>query len=178
MVFENLPKSYDDGNDMLAREKMLNAASIAGLGFGNSQVVVGHSLAHSFGAVFHITHGIAVGVFLPYVMEFVCNNSDNQDSQQILADAAKSLGIVNFDSDKETASKEIIKKIRELQKRIDFPQTLKELGIEEDKLNEKMDMLVELVNESSSSLMTPRGVENEDIIEIIKCAFDGKNVMI
>ncbi len=176
MVFENLKKSYDEGDNLLYREKMLNAASIAGLGFGNSQVTVGHSLAHAFGAVFHVMHGTAVGLFLPYIMEYVSNKSDNHDCKKILADTSKSLGFAPFTASNDEAAKAIIAKIRELQKAVDFPKTLKDIGLTKEKIEEKMDMLVELVNESSSALMTPREPTNQDIVNLINYALEGKSI--
>jgi acetaldehyde dehydrogenase/alcohol dehydrogenase len=176
LIFEYLKKSYEDGENLLYREKMLDAASIAGLGFGNSQVTVGHSLAHAFGAVYHVMHGTAVGIFLPYIMEYVCNKSESHDSKKILSDVAKSLGFVPFSATDDEGSKAIIAKIRELQKSVDFPQTLKDIGLSEQKIDEKINLLVDLVNESSSALMTPRTPNNPEIINLIKYALEGKSI--
>ena len=176
LIFEYLKRSYEDGENLLYREKMLDAASIAGLGFGNSQVTVGHSLAHAFGAVYHLMHGTAVGLFLPYIMEYVCNKSESHDSKKILSDVAKSLGFVPFSATDDEGSKAIIAKIRELQKSVDFPQTLKDIGLSEQKIDEKINLLVDLVNESSSALMTPRTPNNPEIINLIKYALDGKSI--
>ena len=74
MAFEWLPKAYRDGNDLVAREKMQNAATIAGLGFGNSNTGLSHAVAHSVGALFHIPHGRAVGIALPYTLEYISSN--------------------------------------------------------------------------------------------------------
>jgi len=72
LVFEYLPRVIKNGtSDMEAREKMHNAATLAGLGFGNSMAALAHSLGHSLGATFHVPHGRAVGLFLPYTIEFV-----------------------------------------------------------------------------------------------------------
>ena len=70
LVFEYLPRAYTDGNDLEARTKMHNAACIAGMGFGNSSASLAHGMGHALGGVFHVPHGRAVSLFLPYVIEF------------------------------------------------------------------------------------------------------------
>ena len=71
LVFEYLPRAVKDGQDMEAREKMHNAATIAGIGFTNSLTAMAHATGHSLGAVFHVPHGRAVGLLLPYTIEFI-----------------------------------------------------------------------------------------------------------
>ncbi len=70
LAFGNLERAYRKGDDLAAREKMHNAATIAGLAFGNSQVGNAHAMGHALGGTFGVPHGRAVGLFLPYVVEF------------------------------------------------------------------------------------------------------------
>ena len=71
LVFDYLPRAYEDGgDDPKAREKMHNAATIAGLAFGNSMAAMAHGLGHSMGAILPIPHGRGVGLCLPYTIEF------------------------------------------------------------------------------------------------------------
>jgi alcohol dehydrogenase class IV len=70
LVFEYLPKAYEDGTNRLAREKMHNASSIAGMAFTNAFLGVNHSIAHKLGGEFHIPHGKANAIILPYVIKY------------------------------------------------------------------------------------------------------------
>src|SRR5690625_7653634 len=70
MVFEYLPKSYHNEHDELAREKMHNASTIAGMAFSNAFLGINHSLAHKLGAEFHIAHVRANTILLPHVIRY------------------------------------------------------------------------------------------------------------
>ena len=74
LAFDWLPKACANGSDLLAREKMQNAATIAGLGFGNSNTSLCHAVAHALGATFGIPHGRSVGIVLPYSLEYISSN--------------------------------------------------------------------------------------------------------
>jgi alcohol dehydrogenase class IV len=107
LTFEWLPKACANGADLTAREKMQNAASIAGLGFGNSNTSLCHALAHSFGATFGMPHGRSVGISLPYSLEYLISNppiENAPDPVKRLDSAGKFIGI-EAAAGKETAQK-------------------------------------------------------------------------
>ncbi|MHA1377648.1 MAG: iron-containing alcohol dehydrogenase [Candidatus Helarchaeota archaeon] len=176
LIREYLPKAYKNGEDVDAREKMHNAACIAGLSFGNSNVMIGHSIGHSLGAVFHKPHGLAVGVVLPYVMQFVLNNPENDDAKTILSDFAKSTGIANWDDDNDTASIKVIEDIKELMKKVDFPMTIADIGIKENELEENMELIVSKVIDSISASTSPRAPTPAEYKKILLNAFNGKDI--
>ncbi|WP_371806801.1 iron-containing alcohol dehydrogenase [Candidatus Lokiarchaeum ossiferum] len=173
LVKQYLPMVVEDGKNQLAREKMANAATIAGLGFGNSQVTIGHSLGHSLGAVFHITHGISVGVVLPYILQFYLNNSDDDSATIILGLAAKKTGIAQWDDDNKQAAHKLIEYIVSLQKQLNFPSKLSECGITREQLDSQMGRLVDLTNESASITMSPRDASDDEIQKLLEYVFEG-----
>ena len=177
LVFKYLPIAYKDGNNMEARDFLHQAATIAGLGFGNGQAHMGHSMGHSWGAVFHTHHGRTVGLFLPYVTQYCLNNPDESDvSTEILGRSAKKLGWANWADDNRKAAFVLIDKLKELMKEVDLPMSLKDLGISREDFDKNLSMLVNLCFQSSSSVMSPRSANTEDYNKIFTYAYEGKNI--
>lgn len=170
-----LPIAYKNGSDMLAREKIHTAATMAGLCFGNAQITLGHSLGHSLGTAFHVAHGLSVGVFLPYVLEFYINNTDKK-AQQILAKFARQLGIAQWAESDEKAAKMLIQDLKDLMKKVDFPSTLTELNLTKEKIEKNMDVLVQKTFKSVSLLLSPRIPNEEQVKKIILYTLEGKSV--
>ena len=176
LIFEYLPRAVKDGNDLQAREQMHNAATMAGLSFGNSQVIMGHGLAHSVGAVFHIPHGNAVGLCLPYTMEYCMNDRDSDMTRQKFALMAHSLGVAEWGTDDTTASQELVDKVKWLQKETGLPASLKELGISREDLDTCTEGIIERCLESASTVMTPRRIGVEEFQKILDYMYEGKRI--
>jgi alcohol dehydrogenase class IV len=177
LVFKYLPIAYKDGKNMEARDFLHQAATIAGLGFGNGQAHIGHSMGHSWGAVFHTPHGRVVGLFLPYVTQYCLNNPDENDKTvEIIGRSAKKLGWANWNDDNKKAAYNMIEKIKGLMKEINLPISLKELGISKEDFDKNLDMLVNLCFQSSSSVMSPRSPNTEDYRKIFTYAYEGKDI--
>jgi alcohol dehydrogenase class IV len=174
LIREYLPRAVKDGNDMEAREKMHNAACMAGLSFGNSNIMMGHSIGHSLGAVFHKPHGHTVGTILPYVLQFSMNNPDNPETTTILANFAKMTGIAEWADDEKVASGKVVDDIKKLMKETSFPTTLKEMGIEE--LDSKMELVISKITESISVSQSPRAATLEQYKKILQYAYQGKDI--
>ncbi|MEM3086863.1 MAG: iron-containing alcohol dehydrogenase [Halobacteria archaeon] len=90
LAFAHLERAYKNGDDLVAREKMHNASTIAGLAFGNSQVGNAHAMGHALGGTFGVPHGRAVGLFLPYVVEF---NGKSPKVAPLYGDVARMLDL-------------------------------------------------------------------------------------
>ncbi len=169
LVFQYLPRAYQHGHDAEAREKMHNAASIAGLGFGNSMAGLAHSMGHSLGAVFHIPHGRTVGLFLPYTIEFTANIAAEH-----YAEIAHFLKLE--DAGVESAAFSLAKAIRQLAQSINQPLTIKDLGIPRDDFERSLPKLVlnaDMDTQTVTSARVPAAAEFE---QLFRCAYDGKPV--
>ncbi len=177
LVFKYLPIVVKDSKNMEARDFMHQAATIAGLAFGNSNAQLAHTLGHSWGSVFHVPHGRAVGIFLPYVLQYCLNNPDEADkTEDLLGKVAKQLGWANWDDNNKKAANIVIKKIKDLQKEVGFSFNLKELGTTKDDYDKNIDVLVNLCFEDSSSVLGPRSANTEEFGNLYKYAFEGKDV--
>jgi alcohol dehydrogenase class IV len=175
MVFEWLPKACQDGTDLVAREKMQNAATIAGLGFGNSNTSLSHALAHSVGATFKMGHGKTVGIAVAYSLEFITSHPvvpNTPDPVKKLATIARLLEI-EAKSDQE-AVKKLIAKVRELQKTIGEPLSLKEAGITEQQMKESIDTLVNLGTTDVNMYSCPCQCKPEDLKQLFQEMWQGK----
>jgi alcohol dehydrogenase class IV len=171
MVRQFLPRAVKHGaDDEEAREKMANAASIAGMVLGNSQVALAHAMGHSAGAVFKtIPHGRITAVFLPYTIQFVANSGLGR-----YANLARYLGLPNGD-DKE-AGWQLANATFGLMRDIGLPTTLQEAGVQKEGLEKVLNIMVEHVEIDSNTLMSRRIPETEEVIKLFHYAFAGKPV--
>jgi len=177
LIFRYLPIAYKDGKNMKARDYLHQAATMAGLAFSNSQVHIGHGMGHSWGAVFHTHHGRTVGILLPYISQFCLNNPDkNDDTLEIYSKIAKQLGWANWDDNNKKAAFKAVDKIKELQKIVDFPSKLQDLGVTRTDFENNIDMLVACCFQDATSVMTPRSITDEYYRKIYHYAYEGKDI--
>ncbi len=88
-IINTLPTAFKNGNDMKAREIMLNASMVAGMAFTNVSLGIVHSMAHTLGSYFHVAHGLADAILLPYIIRF---NSKEKRAKTIYDNLVKKLG--------------------------------------------------------------------------------------
>ncbi len=168
LVFDYLPPAYAKG-DREAREKMHNAATIAGLGFGNALAALAHSMGHSLGGVFHVPHGRAVGLFLPYTIEFVVRGGGTR-----YAEIARFLGLAAESEEDGAAS--LVSAIRGLLKMLSQPTTIGELGISPDEFERELPKLVENAENDSCAVTSPRIPSTEEFERLYRYAYEGRVV--
>lgn len=169
LVFAYLPRAVVNGSDKEAREKMHNAASIAGLGFGNSAAALAHAMGHSLGAVFHIPHGRAVGLFLPYTIEFV-----GEAMAERYVDIVRFLGI-DAASPQEPA-RLLADRIRDLARSIGQPLSLEETGIHTEQLAAMLPKLVENAESDATLVLNARIPDSTELARLYRYAFEGKPI--
>jgi alcohol dehydrogenase class IV len=171
LVFDYLPRAYEHGaEDERAREKMHNAATIAGLGFGNSMAAMAHAMGHSLGALLPVPHGRAVGLFLPYTIEFTVRG----DVPTRYADIARFLGLPAADEIQGAAS--VAEAIRNLARRIAQPTSLKEAGISAELFGQTLSDLVEHALNDGAMVVGFRFPEEDEVERLYRYSFDGKSI--
>ena len=147
---------------------MHNAASIAGLGFGNSMASIAHSAGHSLGALFHIPHGRAVGLFLPYTIEFAADIS------------ASSYGeiahLLKLDTEGKSAVVSLVEAIRSLARDINQPLTIKDLGISYNSFERSLFKLVSYADMDTQTVTSARIPTTDEYERLFRYAYDGKTV--
>ena len=180
IVFSYLEEAYNNGNNLLAREKMHNASTIAGMAFTNAFLGINHSLAHKIGAEFHISHGRTNAILLPYVIKYNATMPTKFVSfpkyEHYIADykyslLAKRIGI-EFNSPKEAVDK-LIEKIKDLNKKLNIPKSFIEYGISENEFLSKIDSLADKAFEDQCTNTNPRLPLIEELKTIMVDAFYG-----
>lgn len=165
LIMDNLIRCIENGKDETARLAMANAALLAGISFSNSMCGVVHALAHACGGVSRIPHGVATGVLLPWGME---NNLDKAGGT--IAELAPLLGASTSGSPMQQA-KAAIEAVRGLVTRLrdlcEFPTTLNEAGVPENKLG---DIAKAALNDATITF-NPEEVTYEDALAILRKAF-------
>ena len=169
LIFTYLPRAVSDGTDLEAREHMHNAATCAGLGFGNAMASLAHAMGHALGALFHVPHGRAVGIFLPYTIEFAARTSPDR-----FAELAAFLGCSPAGGDE--GARALAGAVRDLGRRIAFPQSLAEAGLERAPYEAALERLVENAFNDTQIVTAVRSPSYEELRELFLYAYAGRPV--
>jgi alcohol dehydrogenase class IV len=170
LIMRYLPRAYQKGRaDTEAREKMHNAATMAGMAFGNSQAGLVHAMAHSLGPVFNIPHGRCVAVCLPYVMEY-----NLRQATQMYSEIAWSLG-TSAGTDEEKA-RALVDMVRTMLRKVGEPLSLREYGITDSDFEARLDELVDRARESACSTTSCRVPVEDDHRRLFLYAHAGRQV--
>lgn len=172
LVFENLKKAYDNGKDEDARKNMMAAASMAGTCFGNGMAGLGHSTGHAIGGLFHTPHGRAVGLFLPYTMEYLIHGSEETMSRY--AEIARFCSI-SRDTDDKKCALALVDAVRKLAKSVGQPLTCKETGIKREDYMKQMSGLVDRAVNEAMTIAVTRVPDNDELEKMFTCCYDGKS---
>lgn len=183
MIFEYLPRAYDNGpNDPVAREKMGNAATMAGMAFANAFLGVCHSMAHKLGAFHHLPHGIANALLIDYVLRFnaaevptkmgTFPQYDHPHTLERYCEVADALGVKGKNNEEKLDN--LIKKIDELKERIGIKKSIKEYGVDEKYFLDTLDQMVEQAFNDQCTGANPRYPLMSEIKEMYLKAYYGK----
>ena len=182
MVFEYLPRAYKYGaTDVVAREKMHNASCIAGMAFTNAFLGLNHSMAHKLGGDYHIPHGRANAILLPYVVEYNAQKPTKFATfpkyEKFIADE-KYAKIAHYigkgGKTVEESVKNLVQAIRDLEREVNAPVSIQECGIDEKLFFDNLQRLSENAHEDQCTTANPRYPLISEISELYTKAYYGK----
>ncbi len=176
-VMVYLPKAYqaasgDEGDHEAtrkARRKMHHAATCAGLGFGNAMASTAHAMGHTLGSSFHVPHGRAVGLCLPYTIEFAARESPRR-----FADLASAVGL--HDTEERGAPRLFAEKVRDLARQMGQPLSLAEAGISEEDFQSKLGKMVDDAFNDTQLVTAVRPPSYEELTQLFQYAYRGQPV--
>ena len=183
VIFDYLPRAYENGQtDVEAREKMANAATMAGMAFANAFLGVCHSMAHKLGAYHHLPHGVANALMIEEVLRFNAAEApakmgtfpqyDHPHTLARYAEIADSLGL-GGKNDKEKLEN-LIKAINELKERVGIKKTIKDYGVDEKYFLDTLDEMTENAFDDQCTGANPRYPLMSEIKQMYLNAYYGK----
>ena len=182
-IFQYLPRAYENGQtDVLAREKMANAATMAGMAFANAFLGICHSMAHKLGAFHHLPHGVANALMIEEVIRFNASETpvkmgtfsqyDHPHTQARYAEIADYLGLGGTTDEEKVEL--LIAKINELKAQVGIKSTIKEYGIDEETFLSTLDEMVEQAFDDQCTGANPRYPLMSELKEMYLTAYYGR----
>ena len=183
-IFKYLPRAYDNGQtDVEAREKMANAATMAGMAFANAFLGVCHSMAHKLGAFHHLPHGVANALMIEEVLRFnaaeapakmgTFSQYDHPHTLARYAEIADYLGLGGKTDEEKLEN--LIKAINGLKARVGIKETIKDYGIDEKDFLDRLDDMVEQAFDDQCTGANPRYPLMSEIKQMYLNAYYGKH---
>ena len=167
MVNMHLVNSYK--GDMEARGEMHEAQCLAGMAFSNALLGIVHSMAHKVGAVFHIPHGCANAIFLPYVIKY-----NRKACEDRYANIARHIGLKG-ESERELTD-DLIDLINKFNKELNIPSSMKEYGIDENEFKANLKFIAHNAVLDPCTGSNPREINDETMEKLYTCAYYGSDV--
>lgn len=167
MVNMHLVNSYK--GDMEARGEMHEAQCLAGMAFSNALLGIVHSMAHKVGAVFHIPHGCANAIFLPYVIKY-----NRKACEDRYANIARHIGLKGG-SERELTDA-LIDLINKFNKELNIPSSMKEYGIDENEFKANLKFIAHNAVLDPCTGSNPREIDDETMEKLYTCAYYGSDV--
>lgn len=161
-IFQYLPRAYENGEDMEAREEMILAALEAGVVINNSSVTLVHGMSRPIGANFHVPHGLSNAMLLKVCLTFALDGTYER-----FADLGRAIGATTEEDDDETAAKAFLDAIIQLCETLEVP-TLAEYGVDKEAFFEVMDKMAEDAIASGSPGNTRKTTTKEDVLRMYK----------
>jgi alcohol dehydrogenase class IV len=184
LILRYLPRAVKRGNDMEAREKMQMGSYLAGIGFINTSAAgIEHACGHSLGAIFHVHHGITVGIFLPTSIAYQAKVTDRfmklaevfavelcgRPRHEIISELAN--------KPKEEILKELLMNLKKFSDMVNAPKSISELEmpkIARVDFETNLDLLTELAHTDNTSLYSSRPFTPENVRRVMQIAWENK----
>ncbi len=179
LIFDALPRAYENGSDLDARTAMANAATIAGLAFSNAFVGVNHALAHAVGARFHIPHGRANAIFLRHTMRYnAAVPTKFMPAPGYAAYVAPQkyamLGWIIFGGrTEEERRRRLFDNVDALLDAVGQPRSLKDAGVLEDDFEQALPDLARVAFADPSLRTNPRMPLIRELVALLQVAYSG-----
>ena len=179
LVFDALPRVYDEPADLSARTDMANAATLAGLAFSNAFVGSCHALAHAGGARFGLSHGRANGIFLPHVLRYNAGLPSKfmpapGYSSYVAPEKYAQLGRVVFGGrEPEESRRRLFQGVEDLLDRVGMPRTLREAGVDPEEFEAALPELAMTAFGDLSNRTNPRMPLVTELTELLRLGYDG-----
>ena len=173
LVRKHLLAAYRRPEDMEARQGMHNASCLAGMAFSNSGLGLNHGMAHALGARFHIPHGRANGILLPYVMSFNagCHESLTPVAKRY-AKIARLLGLES--SSVRQSALNLIRTARRYVEQLSIPSTIQKAGVSKEEFEAELEGMAEAALADRCTAANPRPCTKEEILQVFQKAYTGK----
>lgn len=173
LVRDNLVKAYENPNDIEARRHMHNGSCLAGIAFSNAGLGLNHGMAHTLGAHFHIPHGRANGILLPYVIAFNAGCDDEiKECSKKYDTIAKLLKVESYTT--KQSSRNLIRFIGQLLAKLHLPATIKEAGVSEEDFKAALDDMVKAALADRCTGTNPRSCTYEEVYKLFQKAYYGR----
>jgi alcohol dehydrogenase class IV len=162
LIAPNLRKSFHDGSDQKAREKMMLGATLAGIAFSNASVALVHGMSRPIGAFYHVPHGLSNAMLLPMVTEFSIPSAPER-----YADCARAMGVASETDSDNIANSKLMDELYAINAELKVP-TPEQFGIDREHFFNNLQVMAEQALASGSPGNNPRVPSVDEIIEIYR----------
>lgn len=160
LVLQYLPRAWRDGQDLVAREKMHNASTLAGMAFSQAGLGLNHAIAHQLGGQFHLPHGLANALLLPHVVRF---NARDLSVRQKYAQLSRECGLSPAHATEEEAVKYLLKAIEQLSAELHIAKNMTALNIDAQALTGALSTIAAAALKDATFITNPVTATEKDI---------------
>ena len=171
LVIKWLPIAFENGQDLLAREKMHNASCLAGLAFNSAGLGLCHGMAHAIGGKLHLAHGRANAIVLPYVLRFNADLEHGRTENYCVAARKyqRLAKILDLPCSSVTVGvSQLLRSVEKLNKSLKIPTTLKQGGYDMALLKEEQEAIIEAALADLTTTTNPRKPSYKDVEKLLK----------